>query len=1245
MTVPGWAIPLIFGFLLAVFLAVHRPAGAPRAARVLLAGPSAVFLTGAVSCFGYLSDGWDDVGVTGAGTAAGVHLAVVVLVMVGAADVVARTPSGVPPPFLSDEERRLLSRRPRRWRRARLLAEASALLLIGVGMPAEARWSFLGGLAWVAGGALAVWIALSALAGLRLRRIAGAAAAAPAGSTAIAELMAEREAVEAAGLDDLAAVDRKIEVLRRLSAAAPGSLEVQVPVLYDLSTAVTVRYGFTGERTDLDEAIDLGRQALAICPAGHFNRYLRRSTLASNLAARAHLGPDDQDIEDAVRIAEESVAETEGGAPVAAGWASSDLSDVLLERYRLGRHRADLDSAVEVARAALRKHPPGPERRVTVQRSLFNCLRQRYADFGDPADLDYSAATVRASLDAATREGADPTDHLTSFALVLGEQAAARFDRAFADEAVDLLTRALNDAGESPANRALLLAALGGVRTSRFELFGDLSDLDRAIDHGREVRTLCAAASLPVETHNLATRLSTRYDVLLQIPDLAEAIELESGVIAGTPEGADPDASVLSSQGVNLRLRFELTGAASDIDAAVGFGQAAVAAAQPGDHGISLFLSVLGDSLIKRFEAAGDPADLDEAVRVCREATTTPRPSADDPTRARAFDHLATALQTRFDLHGRLADLRDSLVVQRRAVALSPEDSPAWGMHQFNLGLGLEREWKRTGDPATAREAVSAWRRAVAQEEGPAQARIRSAVAWARVSGRLADWAAATDAFEAAIDLLPLVGWRGLEAASAENALSHWRLLASHAASAAVQCGQPERAVALLERGRGVLWSQVLETRSELDGLRAVDPLLAEELSVARRALDRDPESPGGHDAARSVRRMAAARDWDRLVARVRRIPGFGAFPGPPAPPDLTGLADEGPIVFLNASPIRCDAIVLTTAGPRVVPLPSLSIETLVERANEYVAALFAFETGNRGLADVVRVERTIARTLAWLWDDVAQPVLTALDWPEPSAAETPPRLWWCPTGFFTLLPVHAAGHHRTAGRSVLDRAVSSSISTLRTLADARAAAPPAGRPAPRVLLVALPQTPGRPALPGVHAERATLTGLVPPDALTVLEGPAATLAATTARIPEHTWLHFSCHGAFDLASPSRSGLVLHDGTLTTGALGATSATPGEFVFLSACRTATASSAVPDEAIHLTAALQHAGFRHVVGTLWSVYDGVGSGITEDVYARLRNTSGLAAERAAYALHEAVRRARDQDPLRPGRWAPFIHVGP
>ncbi|MFJ3964545.1 CHAT domain-containing protein [Streptomyces sp. NPDC090036] len=109
----------------------------------------------------------------------------------------------------------------------------------------------------------------------------------------------------------------------------------------------------------------------------------------------------------------------------------------------------------------------------------------------------------------------------------------------------------------------------------------------------------------------------------------------------------------------------------------------------------------------------------------------------------------------------------------------------------------------------------------------------------------------------------------------------------------------------------------------------------------------------------------------------------------------------------------------------------------------------------------------------------------------------------------------------------------------------------------------------------------------------------------------------------------------------------------GEFAFLSACQTAVGGIELIDEAITLASALHIAGFRHVIGTLWSVYDGApptspGSS-TQTAPPRPADRGPRAADfdpaDAARHLHRAVRAMRDRDRSTLTTWVHFVHIGP
>ncbi|WP_203905665.1 CHAT domain-containing protein [Virgisporangium aliadipatigenens] len=397
---------------------------------------------------------------------------------------------------------------------------------------------------------------------------------------------------------------------------------------------------------------------------------------------------------------------------------------------------------------------------------------------------------------------------------------------------------------------------------------------------------------------------------------------------------------------------------------------------------------------------------------------------------------------------------------------------------------------------------------------------------------------------------------------------------------------------------------------------------------------------------------------------------GFEDFLRPPRVEQLREAATDGPVVIVNVSRWRCDALIVR-AGEDVadVELDALTLDRAVERVNAYLDVLHEDQAAYLALLDArerredgqlsrdeflgaatkyeqvrTATETHLTGLLAWLWDVIAEPVLDALGPASPEGGELP-RLWWCPTGPLTLLPLHAAGRHDVPGAAVFDRVVSSYTPTLRALLESRtrSTSAPATGLQESLVAVALGETPGQPMLPNVDREIAVLHRLLP-DRLEVLSGSGATVAAVLDAMAARRWAHFSCHGDQNLADPSQGGLLLYDDLLSITAITARQY-HGDFAFLSACKTATGGVSLPDEAITLAAALHYTGYNHVIATLWSVWDPSAVEVTEAVYEEIVADGMLHPGRSARALHHAVARLRERNLDRPGVWTPFIHIGP
>ena len=120
-----------------------------------------------------------------------------------------------------------------------------------------------------------------------------------------------------------------------------------------------------------------------------------------------------------------------------------------------------------------------------------------------------------------------------------------------------------------------------------------------------------------------------------------------------------------------------------------------------------------------------------------------------------------------------------------------------------------------------------------------------------------------------------------------------------------------------------------------------------------------------------------------------------------------------------------------------------------------------------------------------------------------------------------------------------------------------------------------------------------------------------------------------ACHGLPNPTQPFESAFALHDGHFTVQRIIGCDFKNPEFAYLSACHTTVGDQESPDEVIHLASAMQFAGFRSVIGTMWAVDDGQTNKITSTFYKHMVDESGcLDHTRAALALNKTMRSVRD-----------------
>jgi CHAT domain-containing protein len=286
-------------------------------------------------------------------------------------------------------------------------------------------------------------------------------------------------------------------------------------------------------------------------------------------------------------------------------------------------------------------------------------------------------------------------------------------------------------------------------------------------------------------------------------------------------------------------------------------------------------------------------------------------------------------------------------------------------------------------------------------------------------------------------------------------------------------------------------------------------------------------------------------------------------------------------------------------------------------------------------LIHLVRETQSL-ETLEWLWDDIVRPVLDDLNFTRSPSGSQWPHLWWVPTGNLTRFPLHAAGHHlRRNGETALDRVVSSYASSVKAIIHSRrrgAQAPAAGKPH-NVVVVAMPHTPRQQPLEFANDEVNAV--LATCRSMGLQHTRPQTYKNDVSSALETCWIfHFAGHGDTHPTEPLHSRLLLEDWDrepFTVARLLETdlASNPPFLAYLSACGTGQILDETSvDESIHLASAFELAGFRHVMGTLWSVDDRLSVDMARMTYGFLRS-EGVRDESVSSGLHHATRLLRDQ----------------
>jgi CHAT domain-containing protein len=988
-----------------------------------------------------------------------------------------------------------------------------------------------------------------------------------------------------------------------------------------------------------------------------------RGRLAQHLGTREP-GP----LEEAIDLLRRAIRESTGDAEK----ARLQLARGLILRAALTGDESDVPEAVQYVRDffSLTDVESSPNRPAVQQ-----LLAVIEAILPAPAAAD----TVDAIIDALARlargvGSGEVAERLSVEAGMLRIHAELRRDPNHLKNVIRLFEIALSIDPESKRTAARW-NDLAIAYAMRFERYGSNKDLGQGILAAHRAVDASSEGSLDEKLYanGVGRLMMMRFEVLGDTTDLQQAIQVfEFAVKLSSDErrAVDPNRLVgmTGNLGSAMLSRFELDGRTQDLERAFALLEEAEAAAEhTGSEVKSRALNNLASAFHVRWRKHHDKRDLDEAIsrwqRVVSEA-------ADEAWPVPLYN-LANALLSRYEDCKTESDLRDSHEMLLDVVARLDEHSPDRALAEGRLAHACHL----IGDSAGATN----WSRVAVERAAVRMPETQLRVAW-DWGGRAASdgaWAEAAEAYAYTLSAMRRLFDANLLRHDRESWLESAYGVPTHACHARARAGDARGAVEALESGRGLLLGEQLGTVEEHveAALRGREPALYEIYRAAleaRRALATRVESAGSADSAGTrVTYGQVETTQNQLLKAVYDLKSAPGLEDLFAPPTYDAIRESAvvPVVYFVAGPDAGLALLVDRDAPAPEPIwiDAFDEKSIGARAREFLRAYERLDVDPEGWTT------SLEDLTAWLGGALA-PSLAALDGR---------RAVFIPTGALSYFPLHAAwveDPNTPTGRCyAFDRSVITYAPTALSF-HAAARRPSASEPAKEFLAVSSPSPSVEPPLPFASVEAAYAARFF--DETHSLDGEFARDDNVRLALPNCQVAHFACHARSVIEQPRSSAITLaYDQRLTVWDLTGMDLKRVKLALLSACETGVPGRLALDEVIGIGAALFGSGVDGVISSLWPVLGESSLMLTTRFYEIWRGADGppvdpaesliraqqwlrdttneakrqhwdamLAAGRMPESTHRALcSQVADLDPeardyASPDDWAPFTFMG-
>ncbi|KAM0493461.1 hypothetical protein ACHAP8_009288 [Fusarium lateritium] len=1006
-------------------------------------------------------------------------------------------------------------------------------------------------------------------------------------------------------------IDEAVEQAKKLISTNP----TDVKYLKELGNLLNDRYVSTGMIEDLDESILVTKQAINTITNDDVDLADCSNTLSYRLQDRFLMTEDIADLEEAMRMAQKAVELTTTAHSANAKYLSN-LAASFKIRFSVTGDLKDMEDGIAMARKAVSVTTSSDLELPKWLNNLGNHLSNRHLVTGSLEDLEESINLNRRAIDT-TSDTKLRGLFLNNLSAKLDLKAEATGNSNTYEEAIQLARTALALTPDGHPDQAKWLNNLSAHLIERFHRLWDLSDLQNAINSASKAADLTPNG--PTKALYLAAvvdGLIHRYEKMGSLTDLEEAIRITEMAIGMLPIHHSRRPRIVSILADILKNRYLRHQKIQDLDRAIELSREAVDATPDNQPFKAAYLDRLAVQLcLRSSRSRTDPnlwKDLEESIQL--EKTAIAITAKNRPTWC-PKNNLQSMLVIKWALTKQNAILDECARLQREALEEIPGDHQYRSEMLNTLGYRLRDGAKNDSDLGKASECFL---EALQNKNAPAISRVRAGSALLQCCP---DKQKAYEAAQVIMGLLPHLITRSHETSDKQHAAGQRAGMACSGAAAALKADRPAfEALQVLELGRGVLAKYSEEMLLGPVKLGRLSPKQAKTYTHLRDELQLSNTLSQGNSLQDHInqlnKRYSAAEELEELIGEIRKLPGFEDLWTAPTEAETLQAAKYGPVVVINISHARCDAIIIEKHQIR-----SLALLNVAD-----------------GLAKFARKgDFGSTKVLEWIWDKITQPVLDALGYTQPPGDDAWPHVWWIPTASLTLFPLHASGYlRRETSETVIDRVVSSYASSIRAIIR--------GREKPlslqlsttvtqRALLVGMQYTPGIGPLPFADKEVDIVQELCKSLGLETTR-PGLRKEYVSRDLLHCKVFHFAGHGYTDEQDPSNSHLLLEDwkdNVFSVGDLQRMNLREQEpfLAYLSACGTGQMKQYdLVDESIHLISAYQLAGFRHVIGTLWKVSDQCCVDIARTTYESMKD-SGLTDEGVSWGLHRASTELRDK----------------